>query len=340
MAVKQTGQIFSQMKKDFGEVKHSGTACMKVHVPQLDYLKCVFIILMILFHLVYIGDSYPYIKKMVYTFHMPIFLILSGYLSSMGKNWKQFLCSVWWLFVPYAVMETGYMLAASFLPVREDVGTLSLMTVLARIFIDPVGPYWYLHTLLICRIIHYTTVSLTKERLSPLSLLIVLGIVYWMLSEGLNLMNFGFAMYFLMGVGVRKSKVDFLTLFQPSLWSIIPFILLCCRQDNLLGFKLSGIIITYLAVSLSLWIYPKLPEKVRKTSHVIGRNTLILLLFSPLFTMLSRIYQPLFTFDSSGGVFALFTIAITISGCFAIAWCMDKCRLSRWFFGKERILTI
>ena len=35
---------------------------MKRHIPQLDYLKSLFIILMILFHLVYIGDTYPYLK--------------------------------------------------------------------------------------------------------------------------------------------------------------------------------------------------------------------------------------------------------------------------------------
>ena len=38
---------------------------MKTYVPQLDYLKSIFIILMILFHLVYIGDSYPYMKQVV-----------------------------------------------------------------------------------------------------------------------------------------------------------------------------------------------------------------------------------------------------------------------------------
>ena len=133
--------------------------------------------------------------------------------------------------------------------------------------------------------------------------------------------------------------MDFLSLFQPSLWSLIPFVILCSKQENLLGLRLPGIVITYLAVSLSLWIYPRLPQKIRLTTYTIGRNTLILLLFSPLFTILSRIYQPLFMFESSGCCFALFTIVLTISGCFAIAWCMDKCRLSRWFFGKERILV-
>lgn len=59
---------------------------MEKRIEELDYLKCVFIILMIIFHLVYIGDKYPYVKSVVYTFHMPGFLIISGYLLNTKKR--------------------------------------------------------------------------------------------------------------------------------------------------------------------------------------------------------------------------------------------------------------
>ena len=51
---------------------------MQQRIDELDFLKGVFIILMITFHLVYIGDSYPYAKRVVYTFHMPGFLDYIG----------------------------------------------------------------------------------------------------------------------------------------------------------------------------------------------------------------------------------------------------------------------
>ena len=35
---------------------------MKNRIAELDYLKSIFILLMIVFHLVYIGDKYPYAK--------------------------------------------------------------------------------------------------------------------------------------------------------------------------------------------------------------------------------------------------------------------------------------
>lgn len=313
---------------------------MKTYVPQLDYLKSIFIVLMILFHLVYIGDTYPYMKQVVYTFHMPVFLILSGYLSQTDKSAKEFLCSTWWMFVPYTIMEMGYVLTASVLPVREHVGELSLKMLFTKVFIDPIGPYWYLHTLIVCRTVHYAVALLVGYRLSLLSFLIVLGLCYWGLSESLDMMDFAYSMYFLAGICIHTCKVQFLELFQPSVWSFVPLVILCNKQENLLGLKLAGVIITYLTVSLLLWIYPHLPAKAKEICHLIGRNTLSILLFSPIFTMLSRIYLPLFMFDESGSCFAIFTIVLTIFGCMAITWCMDKTKLSRWFFGREKYLII
>lgn len=43
---------------------------------------------MVVFHLAYIGDEYPYVKQVVYTFHMPAFLIISGYLANIRKEKK------------------------------------------------------------------------------------------------------------------------------------------------------------------------------------------------------------------------------------------------------------
>ena len=63
---------------------------MNSRVKELDFLKCIFIILMIIFHLVYIGDSYPYAKQVVYTFHMSAFLVISGYLNNVNKKNQSF----------------------------------------------------------------------------------------------------------------------------------------------------------------------------------------------------------------------------------------------------------
>ena len=59
-------------------------------MEELDFIKFVFITLMIAFHLTYIGDTYPVAKQLVYTFHMPGFLLVSGYLFNVNKSWAAF----------------------------------------------------------------------------------------------------------------------------------------------------------------------------------------------------------------------------------------------------------
>ena len=83
---------------------------MEHRIKELDYLKSIFILLMIVFHLVYIGDKYPYIKQIVYTFHMSAFLIISGYLDNVQKDIRSFVRKLFWIFVPYMCMEAGYVI--------------------------------------------------------------------------------------------------------------------------------------------------------------------------------------------------------------------------------------
>ena len=64
---------------------------MKNRIAELDYLKSILILFMIVFYLVYIGDKYPYAKALVYTFHLPAFLVISGYVMNIAKGIRPFL---------------------------------------------------------------------------------------------------------------------------------------------------------------------------------------------------------------------------------------------------------
>lgn len=144
---------------------------MESRVKEIDYLKCIFITLMIIFHLVYIGDKYPYAKQIVYTFHMSAFLIISGYLTNNRKDARSFLRKFLWIFIPYACMEAVYTVMSHFLPVRESVDAITPAILLDKIFLHPMGPYWYLHTLILCSLIYYITFRYV--RLSVVSRLVV-----------------------------------------------------------------------------------------------------------------------------------------------------------------------
>lgn len=106
---------------------------MEHRIQKLDYLKSIFILLMVAFHLVYIGDKYPYAKQIVYTFHMSAFLILSGYLTNIQTGTGSFLKKQLWIFIPYICMETGYVIMSNILPVRESVSEVTSALLLYKI---------------------------------------------------------------------------------------------------------------------------------------------------------------------------------------------------------------
>lgn len=309
---------------------------MKQRITSIDYLRCICIILMVIFHLAYIGDKYPYAKQFVYTFHMPVFLLISGYLVNMSKSPAAFIKTIYWIFIPYAVMETGYITLSAILPVREKVESLSLSLFIDKLFIHPLGPYWYLHTWMLCSLTCYMLNRLLSKA-NPANYLLSAGITLWALSC-LGLLSIANAFYFLFGIAIQRYKTDFSTFFQPTLLTLLPVCLLAMFKSNLNRYCLGGIALTYTIISLLLAIYPYLAPTVRRISQYIGRNTLPILLFSPIFTMLSKQLIPLLAFDSTGMIYLVIATTAAIWGSFAIAWSMDKTKLSLYFCNRKLLV--
>lgn len=291
---------------------------------------------MIIFHLVYIGDSYPYAKQVVYTFHMSAFLIISGYLNNINKETKAFGRSLLWIFIPYVFMEAGYVVMSAVLPVREKVTELSAGLLLHKAIIAPMGPYWYLHTLILCNASYFLIYKVT-DKWKGIIRFIILGIFLYILSE-VRLLTFANAIYFLAGVAIRQSGLPIIRVFQPSFLSVVPLVILCCFPENLNRGTLAGVAITYLVISLLLATYTYLPEKVKTLLRYIGSNTLVILLFSPVFTILSKAYLPLFAFDATGICFTIVSVIFVISGCFGVTYVLDRLHISPYFLGKKRML--
>lgn len=312
------------------------TTKRQARILELDFLKCVFILLMIVFHLVYIGNRYPVAKAFVYTFHMPGFLIISGYLLHVQKPVPQFLRYIQWIFVPYLLMESGYVVMASVLPIREHIQQLTFGLFLDKLFLHPLGPYWYLHTLMLCGIVTYVVAQLASHHrvwmllceLLCLWVLALLGLVTW-----IN------AVYFCVGVALRLYHRPFIDTFHPAWWSFIGIVLVAtCVPNALQRHTIGGMLIVYFVISFLLWLYPYLPKGMAKTSLFIGRNPLILLLFSPMFTVLSKLFQSYLLFEPSGMLFMLVALLFTVVGSFTVAYILQKLHVARYVFGKSRII--
>lgn len=309
---------------------------MSQRIKEIDFLKSILILLMVAFHLVYIGDKYPYAKLIVYTFHMPAFLIISGYLADEKKDAGAFLRKQMWIFIPYVFMEIGYVVMSHILPVREGVPQLTLPVLLNKIFIHPLGPYWYLHTLIVCSLLHYLVFRC--KYIKTESQILLFGLLLFAASYGAGLVAFANAIYFLAGVALRQSNFSFTRFFRPSFFAVIPLVVLCCFPANLDRGTLAGVVITYLAISILLHVYNYLPQSIRDYSSFIGSNTLAIFLFSPVFTILCRMFLSFLLVDTSGMLFMIVSVGVTVGGCIAIAWGMDKLRISPWLMGKKLLM--
>ena len=312
------------------------TTKRQARILELDFLKCVFILLMIVFYLVYIGNRYPVAKAFVYTFHMPGFLIISGYLLHVQKPVPQFLRYIQWIFVPYLLMESGYVIMASVLPIREHIQQLTFGLFLDKLFLHPLGPYWYLHTLMLCGIVTYVVAQFASHHRVWMLLSVLLCL--WVLAL-LGLVTWVNAVYFCVGFALRLYHRPFIDTFHPAWWSFIGIVLVAtCVPNALQRHTIGGMLIVYFVISFLLWLYPYLPKGVAKIALFIGRNSLIMLLFSPMFTVLSKLFQSYLLFEPSGMLFMLVALLFTVVGSFTVAYILQKLHVARYVFGKSRII--
>lgn len=315
----------------------SDTLVTRRRTDEIDFLKAVMILLMIAFHLVFIGDTYPYAKQIVYTFHMPAFLIISGYMLNTGKSVGRYLGTLLWIFIPYVIMECGYTVMASLLPIREHVDNLTVGVLAEKILLHPLGPYWYLHTLMLCGFTYFFVFRL--PHLSLLPRFIILALCYLVLSRLLHIVSLPHALYFMAGAVLRHSGIPFLSFFRPSWLAAIPFVIIAVTPECLGNNSPASRAMVYLAISLCLVLFRYSRGMFLRTMLFIGRNTLILLLFSPVFTVLAKLYQPiLLNVEPTGMLFLAISLIFAVTGCFFIAMAMDKAGISRFFFGKSNVL--
>lgn len=313
---------------------------MGKRLEEADFIKTVCIVLMVVFHLAYIGDLYPMVKKFVYTFHMPAFLMLSGYFLNVCKSNRDFLRSMWWLFVPYAVFESAYVVMASFLPTRDAVDQLSFPLVLDKLFLHPLGPYWYLHTLLLASVVSYSLCRMLRFRLPSFAVSILVAVVLGVLSYATGILSLPNVLYYAFGFALSQMQIPWSRFVRPSLWSLLPLLLLAFFPEGWDKTTVVGIAIIYFMMSLLQAIYMRLPLPLQQGSGIVGRNTLPILIFSPIFTMGAKVLLPYLSFDRSGMLFLVVATFLTLFGSLFLTWLMDGLHLSRYFWGKSRMLSV
>lgn len=325
---------------------------MKQRNTDIDWIRAILIILMILIHIVSFGNAYPQLKAGILSFMMPTFLIITGYLVNIEKSPKEMGRYLMCLALPYVIMVTGFSVLSYFMPVRDGITELSLSQICEKIFVTSIGPYWFIQTMIICGILYYVsfkgaiwgTLRQGKTTMSTTTSLFIFATLLLLLSKTPALSPSA-ATYYFIGAVLRQCHIGFDRIFRPSPIALLLWI-------NLLGLEewydwgtLAIVFSCWCCISSLMWIHSLIKRLqdnacVRKTEDAllyIGRNTLPIYLFHPIFTMAAKFYHPLFSWDRSEIIFALVTIFIAIAGSIGIAKMMEKTRLA-YLFGKGKML--
>ena len=275
----------------------------------LDLIRAILIILMILIHIVSFGNAYPHLKAGILSFMMPTFLIITGYLVNIEKPGRQMGNYLKCLALPYVIMVTGFSVLSYYMPVRDGITELSLSQIGEKIFITSIGPYWFIQTMIICGTLYYFSFrgrnwndlhkNYTKR--DTYASLFVFALTLLLISETPALSASAAAYYFI-GVVIRQSKTEWSKLFRHEFFAIFLWIYLLYRDD---------------------WYD--------------WGNTLPIYLFHPIFTMAAKFYHPLFAWDPSEISFAAVTVILAIIGSLLIAKVMEKTKLA-YLFGKGKLL--
>ena len=336
---------------------------MKQRNTDIDWIRAILIILMILIHIVSFGNAYPQLKAGILSFMMPTFLIITGYLVNIEKSPKEMGRYLMCLALPYVIMVTGFSVLSYFMPVRDGITELSLSQICEKIFVTSIGPYWFIQTMIICGALYYfcfhgrnwNDLRKNYTKRDTYASLFVFAVTLLLISETPALSASAAAYYFI-GVVIRQSKIEWSKLFRHEFFAIFLWIYLLYRNDWYDWGSLAVVFSCWCCISTLLFLQhlfdtpkrfkdfsPKIEKVARVTNRIkntllyIGRNTLPFYLFHPIFTMVAKFYHPLFSWDRSEIIFALVTIFIAIAGSIGIAKMMEKTHLA-YLFGKGKML--
>lgn len=325
---------------------------MKQRNTDIDRIRAILIILMILIHIVSFGNAYPQLKAGILSFMMPTFLIITGYLVNIEKSSKEMGRYLMCLALPYVIMVTSFSVLSYFMPVRDGITELSLSQICEKIFVTSIGPYWFIQTMIICGILYYVsfkgaiwgTLRQGKTTMSTTTSLFIFATLL-LLQSKTPALSPSAATYYFIGAVLRQCHIGFDKIFRPSPVALLLWLLLLGMEEWYDWGTLAIVFSCWCCISSLMWIHSLINHLqdnacVRKTEATllyIGRNTLPIYLFHPIFTMAAKFYHPLFSWDRSEIIFALVTIFIAIAGSIGIAKMMEKTRLA-YLFGKGKML--
>lgn len=301
----------------------------------IDAIRCVLILLVVIVHTVNFGHLHPDFKSAVNFFFMPAFLVVTGYLVNVGCGVRRFGLYLLRIAIPYAILSLGFAALSLFLPVEGGLTELSVRELGRMLLVSPIGPYWYLHAMIVCGILYFAAHSVAG-RLGAAAEMCVFGGLLAVVAFLSPLLAFIYAASYFLGAALRLGGADFMRVFPPTAWAVIPFAaLMALGRQSGGGFAVLGLTASFFC--LVAWGWGRLGGRWARWVGFVGRNTLPVYLFHPIFTMAGKFALPLFAFDPTGIAHMAITLCLAVGGSLALARALDSTGLSR-IFGRRFLL--
>ena len=306
------------------------------HNNQLDFFRAILIVLVILIHIVNFGDHYPLLKNAILAFLMPSFLVVTGFLVNVEKPVKAYALYLSKIALAYVIMVSGCAALSLFLPVRDGLTQPSWQAFAHVLFIKSIGPYWFLHLMVVCGVLYYASFRVAPKvsmaaKLSIFATLIIFTALFT------PLLNIRFAAYYFVGVVVRHLVKDFSKVYVSSLWPITPFLLLVGTPKFQDWGTISILISVFCFFCFAAKLHTYLGNKAQAVAHYIGRNTFPIYIFHPIFTMLAKFTLPAFAFEPTGLLHAAVSVVMGVIGSIYLARALDYTHMS-YLFGRNKLI--
>lgn len=303
-------------------------------IQEIDMAKGILILLMVAFHIEFFNTKYPDACSIIYAFIMPGFLLISGYLFSVNKEPRKFLKSISGIVVPYIFFEIVYLLGIGML--GKYIGSSNtfdggVLALLSKIAFSPSGTYWYLHTMAICLTACYLV---NRYVMKGLSGILISSAILYALSVGIEGLKWEDIIYFIIGALFRNANFVINEKLKSPI-SILCFVLIIIFSNDISRDSVSGIGLSLTFLGFAFDLKDRIPECISNYISYIGRNSLAIVLFSPLFTVTAKFCAPFFAFDDTRILGTICCLSMITALCLFFAMLFDKLTLSRIIGGKN-----
>jgi len=306
---------------------------MKARLGDIDFIKGIMIFLMVCFH-INVG-ALSNITEWVYSFHMPVFLFYSGYFISTSKPLKDRAYMLFrTLVVPFIIFEVIYI---SMLYLAGQMGFkfsnriefLDLSVLAYRVFIKPIGAYWYLHTLIVSMIVIYIVDYFRVK--NPTTKIIIIGLICYGLTFLIQGIKFENELFFVLGYFFKIFAYD----IYASILSLACLALIFIFGDTNVA-SASSLGTSFFMVSFLKYIFSISGNSiVARIFQYLGKNTLIIVMLHPIFLNVFKLGEKYFLkIDSTLIVYSILNTTFTICLSLLASYIFDKIRLSGLLFGK------